>query len=140
MMDLAKVPNWPAIGWMLFVAACLHNLEEALTYGTWRDKSTVLVERLLGSPVVLPELSTFFVLLAAVTALALVVTIWTSRAPATHCKRLALRLFALILLVNVLVPHVPAAVLMGGYAPGVLTAVLINLPLSLYALRKLRAV
>jgi Protein of unknown function with HXXEE motif len=33
------------------------------------------------------------------------------------------------MLVNVVVPHVPVAIVFRGYAPGVVTAVLINLPL-----------
>jgi len=37
---------------------------------------------------------------------------------------------------NVFIPHVPAAVALGGYAPGVATAVLINLPFSIYFLRR----
>ena len=32
------------------------------------------------------------------------------------------------MLVNVVVPHIPAAIIFRGYAPGVVTAVLINLP------------
>lgn len=33
------------------------------------------------------------------------------------------------MLVNVFVPHVPASILFRGYTPGVVTAVLVNLPL-----------
>jgi hypothetical protein len=33
------------------------------------------------------------------------------------------------MLVNVLIPHVPATLVFGAYTPGVVTAVLINLPL-----------
>jgi hypothetical protein len=41
-----------------------------------------------------------------------------------------------LLLVNVFVPHIPAAVALGGYAPGLATAVAINLPYSVYFLRR----
>lgn len=40
------------------------------------------------------------------------------------------------MLVNVVVPHVPAALFAGGYAPGVVTAVLVSLPVSLLYLRR----
>jgi hypothetical protein len=36
--------------------------------------------------------------------------------------------YIVAVLVNVLVPHVPAAIMFRGYAPGVVTAVLVNLP------------
>jgi hypothetical protein len=40
-----------------------------------------------------------------------------------------------VMLLNVLA-HVTIAVIAGGYAPGIVTAVLINLPFSLYLLRR----
>jgi hypothetical protein len=43
------------------------------------------------------------------------------------------------MLANVVVPHVPAAIVFHGYAPGVVTAVLINLPvMSILVIRMLR--
>jgi hypothetical protein len=38
--------------------------------------------------------------------------------------------------VNVFVPHLPAAWVLGGYAPGVVTAVAIQLPFSVFFLRR----
>ena len=47
--------------------------------------------------------------------------------------------FIVAMLSNVLVPHVPAAIRFHGYAPGVVTAVSINLPvMSLLSLRAMR--
>ena len=41
--------------------------------------------------------------------------------------------------IDLLVPHVPVAILLRGYAPGAVTAVLINLPvMSILAIRMLR--
>lgn len=37
--------------------------------------------------------------------------------------------YIMAMLVNVVVPHVPAAIVFRGYAPGVVTAVLVDLPL-----------
>ncbi len=39
---------------------------------------------------------------------------------------------------NVFIPHVPAAILLGGYAPGIVTAVLLNFPIAGYVLSRLR--
>ena len=36
------------------------------------------------------------------------------------------------MLVNVVVPHIPAAIIFRGYAPGVVTAVVINLPVMTF--------
>src|SRR5437660_2794948 len=41
-----------------------------------------------------------------------------------------------LFLVNVFLPHLPAAVILGGYAPGVVTAVAIQLPYSIYFARR----
>ena len=52
-----------------------------------------------------------------------------------HVSQLAAR----PMLVNVFVPHLPAALWFRSYAPGVVTAVLVNLPLMSYlAVRALR--
>ena len=62
-------------------------------------------------------------------------------AASTHREapaRLAQRVVAAVILVNVIVPHVPAAIVLGGYAPGVITAVAINLPLAIWMLRNAR--
>lgn len=40
-------------------------------------------------------------------------------------------LLATIMLVNVVVPHVPLALFSGGYAPGIATAILLNVPIDL---------
>ena len=52
---------------------------------------------------------------------------------------LAVKLTASVLLANVFIPHVPAAIALGGYAPGVITAVAVNLPLGVWILGRKRA-
>lgn len=47
-----------------------------------------------------------------------------------------MRVVASVLLANVMLPHVPAAILLGGYATGVVTAVVLNLLLNLWILRR----
>lgn len=60
------------------------------------------------------------------------------RRRAAGAKLLALRALAAVLLINILAPHLPAALAFGGYVPGVLTAVAVNLPIELGALLILR--
>ena len=59
---------------------------------------------------------------------------WAATTQRDGAGWLVVRITALILLANVMVPHVPAAIALGGYAPGVVTAVALNLPLSLWIL------
>lgn len=113
---------------LLIAALVLHGLEEAVGF-RWRHEA---IARRLP---LLPPVETFWAALAAVTLAGVLLLLWAGSEPSRDGKRLALRAVAWILLVNVLVPHVPAAVVLGGYAPGVVTAVLVNLPVALLALR-----
>ena len=122
---------------LLLLALCLHNAEEWLTFGAYRDRSAATLTALLGRPIVVPSAATFHALLVAATLVGAGVAVGAGVGRASEAKRRLLSVFAFVLLVNIAVPHVPAAMLMGGYAPGVVTAVLINLPISLWALRRL---
>ncbi len=123
--------------WLLG-ALCLHNLEEALTYGHYRERSGALVCELASHCAELPSAPVFIGMLIGVTALTGAVVIWIVRGSSTQAKRLAIYAFAGLLLLNVFLPHVPAAYLLGGYAPGVLSAVLINAPIAILTIRHLR--
>jgi hypothetical protein len=121
---------------MLLAALALHNLEEGIAYPEMRGTITgVLAAR--GIPLS-PAPSTFALALAGLTLGAALLVGWAACGPGTAAKRLALRGFAAVLLVNIVAPHVPAALLLGGYAPGVVTAVAVNLPVGVLAWRLLR--
>ena len=71
-----------------------------------------------------------------VTAVALIVAWWSYQRPDSLVALWLVLLIQTTVLLNV-VWHVAAAVvLFGGYAPGVATAVLLNLPFSIYLLRR----
>jgi hypothetical protein len=131
-----RIP-YRALQWFVAAFALLHNLEEALTMPAF---APVLRERASG--VAPPELqsvtehlSWFYAALAIVTIIPLLVVIaaghWRNRATSW-----AVVLVQSIFLVNVFVPHVPAAMILGGYAPGIVTAVAIQLPFSAYFLKR----
>jgi hypothetical protein len=47
--------------------------------------------------------------------------------------------YIVAMLANVFIPHIPASLILRSYTPGVVTAVLVNLPvMSLLAIRELR--
>lgn len=116
---------------LLAGALILHDLEEALGYPVTRPK-------LVAVWPAAPPPAALWVALAVVTAAGLLAALWAGSGAASGAKVATLRTIAWVLLVNVLVPHVPAAVVLGGYAPGVVTAVLVNVPACVAALKLLR--
>ncbi|HEY0650569.1 HXXEE domain-containing protein [Phenylobacterium sp.] len=118
---------------LLAGALMLHDLEEAVGYPLVRPA-------VLGLWPSAPPAEAFWTSLAVVTVVGVALALWAGSGRPSGGKALALRAIAWVLLVNVLVPHVPAAFTLGGYAPGVVTAVAVNLPVCLLALRLLRGV
>jgi hypothetical protein len=102
--------------WLLPVAYTLHDLEEFL----WFSETPVAqVERWVG-------VGAFRVAVTAVTLAAWIVA-WLARdAPPRSRRVYAAVAAAWILLLNVLFPHLLATLYFGAYAPGVVTAVLLN--------------
>jgi len=134
MIPPKSVPSW--IPLTLLSAFLVHNVEEALTYGRYRARAEMLIHRLVGNEIPVPAEATFHLALLVVSTLATVVVVLAIARPGSPMSPRASIALALIMLINVLIPHVPAAILMGGYAPGVATAVLLNLPISIFVLRR----
>jgi Protein of unknown function with HXXEE motif len=121
--------------WGLPVAVLLHNAEEAAMVARYlpivRARLPAAVQEMT------PAAEELYVALVVVTAIPAALAL-LARWPAT--SRLAvygLLVVAAVLLVNV-VWHLGAAVWLGGYAPGVVTAVVINLPVAAVALSRSR--
>lgn len=114
--------------WVVFGAFALHNLEEALA-------APAYFERMAGRLTVpWPSPAAFQAATAAVTLAGLVLTVLAVR----FDRPGLVTVIAVVMLVNVLVPHVPLALYSGGYAPGLVTAVLLNLPADLFWLTRFR--
>ena len=125
-------------GLALIAALALHDLEEGLAYALLHGQ----VETMLDAYHVSwwrPEPAVFALLLTAVTLAVGLLAAWAATGAATSAKVFTLRAVAAVLLVNVPLPHLLAAWTFGGYAPGVATAVLVNLPVSIWVLWRLRA-
>lgn len=82
------------------------------------------------------HLSWFYIALVVVTIIPFLVVLTATKSQPTKASAWAVLVVQSIFLVNVFVPHVPAAVALSGYAPGVVTAVAIELPFSVYFLRR----
>jgi hypothetical protein len=120
-------------GLMLAAAVLLHNLEEAVAYPLFRDEAAALVRPWIGG-LTLPGVTAFRISLIVVSLVAAAALAWAGTTQRDRAGWLVLRAAAVILLVNVAVPHVPAAIALGGYAPGVATAVAVNLPIGVWVL------
>ncbi|MBL8236782.1 MAG: HXXEE domain-containing protein [Bryobacterales bacterium] len=107
--------------WLFPVAVTLHNAEEAIAFPPFALEHAARLP-LLVSP------AAFRFALAVLTLAAWLVTYcaWR-RGP----RSLSAHLFfgcAAAMLINVFVPHIPAALRFAAYTPGLLTAVFVNLP------------
>ena len=127
-----------AVAISLLCASLLHNAEESITFARYRPAAQKLVYGVAGPNVLFPTPTAFRLALLVVTAAVAACLIWASSGKSSPAKERGITLVALMLLLNVFVPHVPAAFAFGGYAPGLVTAVLVNLPLATLVLLKRR--
>lgn len=122
--------------WLVPILLALHQAEEAMFFP--RYLPFVLSRLPRGWQVVAGAVTAGQVRIALVivTVLAVVIAWWSHRRPESRAALWALLLVQATMLANA-VWHVGAAVvLFRGYAPGVVTAVLLTLPFSIYLLRR----
>ena len=115
------------------VLLTLHNAEEALFVPTSLRTAADRLPATLAA--VLPTPETMYVALAVVTVVPWLVWLLGAARRETRPGTRLLLLFQCVMLVNV-GWHVAAAVVLGGYAPGLATALAFNLPFSIYLLRR----
>lgn len=127
-----------AAGLLLISALALHNLEEGLAYSLMRGRVATLLHE-LGFGWWSPAPEMFALVLTILTLGVGALVAWAATGSTSGTKIGVLRVVAVVLLINVALPHLPAAAALGGYAPGVVTSLLINLPVSLWVLFRLRA-
>jgi hypothetical protein len=118
---------------LIGVTLVLHTAEEYLTFPSFLLPANQLL-RSLPPPSLLQNSQDLRVALVMATVLPLAVIACAILRP---CKALtvAVLLLECILLLNA-GWHIFAALVRGGYAPGVITAALINLPFGVYVLRR----
>lgn len=124
-------------GLALIAALALHNLEEGLAYALLRDRVAAMLDA-YGVTWWRPEPAVFALALTFLTLAVGALAAWAATGVSTSGKIFTLRAVAVVLLLNVPVPHLTAAWASGGYAPGAITAVLVNLPVSVWVLWTLR--
>jgi hypothetical protein len=119
--------------WLFPIAVAVHNGEEAVTMPAWAAQQA---ERLPLQP---PSAAAIRAALLVLTFAAFAVTYLSARNGKQSLWAYLLFGGIVSMLANVFVPHVPAMLWFHSYTPGVVTAVLINLPLmSWLAVRAVR--
>lgn len=119
--------QFATLRWLLIPAIALHNFEEWLTFPIYGETGAVIAAK-LGIPrpeTSWPALQFGLVLVTVLPALAI---IFGARRNERWGDWLVCATGS-IFLANVFLPHLPAALIVGGYTPGLLTALLVNLPL-----------
>lgn len=118
--------------WLVPLFLTVHNLEEALLMPAFIEKRNASVPgemRGLIPPVTYRQ---FLTALVIITVIPYVIALfWLGRRWAVYL----LIGFQVVMLINVFA-HSLMAIFLGGYTPGLVTALLINLPFSLYLLRR----
>jgi hypothetical protein len=136
-MPLDKL-SYTSVQWLAFAFLALHNLEEALTMRLYFPRIDELLREHAPAALApaMPTLAQFYAALAGATLLPLLLVVVATTGRPSKLKFYLVGLVQAQVLLNVFVPHIPAAFALGGYAPGLATAVLINLPFSVYFFRR----
>lgn len=122
--------------WLVPLLLLLHNAEEAVFFPRYLPFVLARLPtawRAVAGPVTSGQV---WLALAIVTLVALGLTVWAQRHPESHTALWLLLLLQTSVLLNVLWHVAAAAVLFRGYAPGLVTALLLNLPFSIYLIRR----
>lgn len=130
--------SYRSVQWLVFAFLALHNLEEGLTMHLFLPRIEALL-RQSASPSLLPAMPTsaqFYAALVGATLIPLLLVVFATSGRPSPFKSYLVAIVQAQVCLNVLVPHVPAAIVLGGYAPGLATAVLFNLPFSIYFFRR----
>jgi len=107
----------------------LHNLEEALWLPQWSKHARKYHKEVSKNEF------TFAVI--AVTAIGYLLTFqYFIFAPSSSFSRYVYLGFILMMVANVIFPHLIATVILKKYAPGTITGILLNVPIGIYILFK----
>ena len=123
----------------LALVIALHNAEEGITAGAYLPRVREIIERipaLRERGLLPPSLPRLYLALIIVTVVPALVIGWATTGRDSGVKREVVAVIAAALLWNVFLPHVSAMIVLRGYAPGGLTALVVNLQFCLYLFRR----
>lgn len=122
--------GYARLRWLFVPVVALHNLEEWLTFPHMREVAVIAAQQ-VGLVLPTPSWSVLQMGLVAATLVPAAAVVFAAAGHPSRRKERVVAFFVSIYFVNVLLPHVAAAILVGGYAPGLATALLVNLPFAL---------
>jgi hypothetical protein len=111
--------------WSVPAALLLHNVEEALMLPRYAARVLALLPGTLRDRI--RSIDYVYVALVVATTIPIILALLARRRTGGNWPTYGILLVAAIVLVNVLW-HLAAAALLGGYTPGLVTAVAVNLP------------
>jgi hypothetical protein len=113
--------------WFFPIAVTLHNCEEAVYMPRW-------VSRHSKDLAFQPAATRIWFGLMVLTGAAFFITFLSYKKGRQSTWTYLLFGYAVAMLANVFVPHIPATLFFRAYTPGVVTAVLVNLPIMIFLL------
>ena len=111
--------------WLVPILFAIHNLEEAPFMAAWTQK-------LPNSPIKPVTTPQFSIAVTILTILSFVITFWGIDGAPGSIELLLILAIQAIMLVNAIVPHIATTIKFKMYSPGVITAVFLNIPFSVY--------
>ena len=116
----------------------LHNLEEALAFPRYlpivRERAPAALQPLVAAV----TYEQMLVALAIATIVPFAIAVWAARRPDSAAAIWSVLLIQAVVLLNVAAHVFSAVFLLRGYGPGLVTALLVNLPFSIYLFRRSR--
>ncbi len=106
----------------------LHNLEEAIWLPAWSKYAKRYHAEVKENE--------FRFAVIVITAMGYLITFQYFLLSSNSLSKFIYSGFILMMVVNVIFPHLLAAVMLRRYAPGLITGVLLNLPVGIYILRR----
>jgi hypothetical protein len=118
--------SYKKIAWIPAITETIHNIEEAIWLPAWSADAGLWNGHVTADQ--------FRFAVAAVTLLVYAIIYYYTR----NGNNFSTRLYCgtlVIIFVNVFVPHLAASVITASYSPGVLSGIILNVPVTLYLLR-----
>lgn len=125
--------------WLVPLLLALHNAEEALLFPRYLPLAVGRLPQGLRAVAGAITLGQVWSALALVTLVSLAVAAWAASNPSNRLAIWLLLLMQTTILLNVIWHLAAAIIVFQGYAPGLVTALAINLPYSIYLLRRAAA-
>jgi len=139
-MSIKKI-SFKQLVWLFFVVFFIHNIEEFLSFPSWLEENISAIPLFLSSKIALVFHYNFIffiaIALSLATLLPLFICIWANKTKNKQITIFLLLTIAWVMMLNAF-QHIFNTLIMNEYTPGLITALLINLPFSIYFILRLK--